>query len=100
MLEPVHRYPALHQKAIDLCDGIVLGILREGDSETVHHNLNVRTERRPVEQAACPLGVGALDLHLEGGPCKQLGDRPLPNHRAAINNGHRVACALDLVEKM
>jgi hypothetical protein len=49
---------------------------------------------------ACPVGVGALDLHLEGGPGEQLGDRSLPDHLAAIDDGHRVAGALDLVEEM
>ena len=54
----------------------------------------------PSSRLTRPVGVGALDLHLEGGPGEQLGDRSLPNHRAAIDDGHRVAGALDLVEEM
>ena len=53
-----------------------------------------------VEQAAGPVGVGALDLHLEGRPGEQLGDRTLPDDLAAVDDGHRVAGALDLVEEV
>ena len=72
----------------------------QGDGEPVRPDLHVRAERRPLEQAARPVGVGALDLHLEGGPGEQLGDRSLPDHRAAVDDGHRIAGALDLVEEM
>ena len=53
-----------------------------------------------VEQAAGPVGVGALDLDLEGRPGEQLGDRALPDDLAPVDDGHRVAGALDLVEEM
>ena len=62
--------------------------------------LDVRAEGRPLEQTARPVGVGALDLHLEGGPGEQLGDRSLPDHAAPVHDGHGVTGALDLVEEM
>ena len=54
----------------------------------------------PSSRSTRPVGVGALDLDLEGGPGEQLGDRSLADHLAAIDDGHRVAGALDLVEEM
>ena len=61
---------------------------------------DVRAERRALEQAAGPVGVGALDLDLEGGPGQQLGDRSLPDDLAPVDDGHGVAGALDLVEEV
>ncbi len=61
---------------------------------------DVGAERGAVEQVARPVGVGALDLDFEGGPGEQLGDRTLADHRAAVDDGHRVAGALDLVEEV
>ena len=55
---------------------------------------------RPVEQAAGPVGLGALDLYLERGPGQELGDRSLPDDLALVHDGHRVAGALHLVEQV
>ena len=55
---------------------------------------------RAVEQAAGPVGFGALDLDLEGRAGQELRDRTLPDDLAPVHDGHGVAGALDLVEEV
>ena len=52
------------------------------------------------QQAAGPVRVRALDLHLERRAREQLGDRALADDAAPVHDGDGVTRALDLVEEM
>ena len=50
--------------------------------------------------APTPSGIGAFDLHPDRRPGQQLGDGPLADDPAPVDDGHRIAGPLDLVEEM
>ena len=101
MLQPVDRDAAVDEDPVDLGHDVACRALRQRDAEPVRFDRDVRAERswRRATRAA-RVGVGALDLQLEGRAGQELGDRSLPDDLAAVDDGDGVAGALHLVEEV
>ena len=94
------RCRPLNEQPVHLGHDLPVGASGEVDVEAVGPDLGAITPRSPGKQFFGPVGSRTVDFQCERRRGKQLGDRPLTDDLAPVDDGHRVAGALDLVEQV